>query len=146
MKLCCKKTIKIAMIFAVMVTGLNVNAQERDPFAPTGGTTKTVQKVEESNTENTSSSSVSEVSPLTSYKLNSYKVVGVMVSENKKVAAVKALNGVDYIVKTGDAVGNSGGKISSIDISGIKVKNADSEIEIPVSNKIEVNVDKGKDK
>ena len=118
-----------AGVIALGNSSLNdVKAQERDPFSPSA-----VSKVE-SKSEKSSKSKI--INQLTSSKLSTYKVIGVIVSEDRKIAAIKALNGSDYLVSKGDRLGSEGGIITDIDIEGIAVELKTGEVQIPVSNKI----------
>jgi Tfp pilus assembly protein PilP len=114
--------------------------EERDPFAPSSG--KAVQTNEVSTKSSEDQTSLENLSPKTAYKTTSYKVVGVIIANEKKLAAVKALNGADYIVSVGDELGNNHGKVSDIDISSITIKNNEGEVKIPVSNKLNLGIDK----
>jgi Tfp pilus assembly protein PilP len=113
-------------------------AQERDPFSPTGGSM--MSKVKDFMVGEEKPADFDSSSPLTSTHLSGYKIVGVIVAEDKKVVSVKALNGISYSLKVGDYLGTEGGKISDITITDITVQTPTQEIKLPVNNKIEVPV------
>ena len=125
---------------AILVTSSVAYAQERDPFSPAGGVVKVIK-------EEVAGESLfpnQALNPKIAYKITSYKVVGTLISKQKQLAAIKALNGMDYIVLVGEKIGSEGGKITKIEQDGIIIKNSEGEIKLPVSNKIEVNLDKVK--
>lgn len=125
-------------LFALFAYPLNIAiAQDRDPFSPSGSSIKTTSVTVTSDREEESS----EGNPVTSGKLSSYKVVGTIISDKKKLAAVKALSGVNYIITVGDKFGSEGGRIKDITHKGIKVENNGNIMSLQVSNKIEVNVE-----
>lgn len=139
-----KKFLKLSLTsaFAIFAIANSAVAQERDPFSPTGnGVINAVKDIVQGTDSSAQENSGVVGDPLTSSQLPAYKVAGVIVSENKKIAAVKAINGVTYIVKIGDNLGSEGGKISDITTKGINIQTATKEVKIPVSNKIEVPVD-----
>lgn len=144
-----KKPYKNSLFIAVAIA-LYSNiaiAQERDPFSPTGGNVGVMGKMRELVTGDQplpQENNFNSADPLTSTQLVSYKVIGVMVSDNQKLASVKAMNGVSYLVKVGDSIGSEGGKITDIATDGIKVQSQDKEIKLPVNNKLEVPLDAAK--
>jgi len=146
MRNCSKIAINLFLMLIATFYFSDAYAQERDPFSPSGTAVKVIQDAVQTVGQTVSSERSEELSPITAYKVNSYKVVGIMLSDTRKIAAIKALNGVDYVVKIGDKVGNDRGEVADIDISGVVIKNSEGEIKIPVSNKIEVNLDKTKNK
>ncbi len=111
----------------------------RDPFSPVSG--DIMKKIVDRN-DGTSTVTDSTVNPLTTAKINTIKVVGVILSEKKKVAAVKAINGLTYVIEEGVEIGSDGGKVSEIKYEGIVVSSDSGKVLIPVSNKLEVKVDK----
>ncbi len=121
-------------------------AANRDPFSPSGsGINPPVAPTETAGSEvDEKNNKIYDNNPLTAMQLNSYKVVGVMISDNMKIASIKAISGSSYIVKPGDSLGSEGGKISDITIDGISVQTESQEIKIPVSNKVEVPEENGK--
>jgi Tfp pilus assembly protein PilP len=139
-----KKFLKITLInaFAVFAFASTTSAQERDPFSPTGnGVINAVKDIVQGEESGAQQDQQISGDPLTSSQLAAYKVAGILVSDDKKVAAIKAINGVTYIVKLGDNLGAEGGKISDINPKGITIQTTNKEVKIPVSNKIEVPVD-----
>jgi Tfp pilus assembly protein PilP len=139
-----KKFLKLSLTsgFAIFAIANSAIAQERDPFSPTGnGVINAVKEMVQGSEATAQENPQTAGDPLTSSQLPAYKVAGVLVSEDKKVAAVKAINGATYIVKIGDSLGSEGGKISDITPKGINIQTATKEVKIPVSNKIEVPVD-----
>ncbi len=115
----------------------NQEQSTRDPFSPTyNGIIKTF------NTANSEPAVNNAVNPLTTAKVNTFKVVATIVSEKSSIAALKAINSLDYVVAVGDKVGSEGGEISEISYEGVTISSFDGKVFIPVSNKIEVKVDK----
>lgn len=134
-----RPAINLSLLVALTSIPMSLNAQTRDPFAPAGGVVKAIK-----NAVGAEATPTQALNPSTAYKLTSYKLVGVIVSEKGKLAVVKAMNGIDYILNQGDMLGSEGGKISQINIDNIKVKNSEDEVTLGVSNKIEVELDKAR--
>ncbi|MDX1949092.1 MAG: pilus assembly protein PilP [Rickettsiales bacterium] len=111
----------------------------RDPFSPTSGNIISSKSLEDSSD---AESFAKSSNPLTASKLNTFKVVGVIISEKGKVAGVKAVNGLDYVVSAGDYIGSEGGKVSEITFEGVTISSSEGKVFIPVSNKLEVKLDK----
>lgn len=131
-------SITLLALFASPAYIVIAKAEDRDPFSPSGSSVIKSKSVTISKeTEETYDAS----NPLTSSKLSSYRIVGTITSEKSDIAIVKALSGIDYIVKSGEKFGSEGGRIASITNAGIKVKNKGNNLFLPVSNKIEVNVE-----
>ncbi len=146
-----KLIIKILFIAIILFNGFSALANNsfkladgkdinniRDPFSPTSGNVITSKSANESEADSFAKSS----NPLTSSKLNTFKVVAVIISEKGKVAGVKAVNGLDYLVSSGDYVGSEGGKVSDITVEGVTITSSEGKVFIPVSNKLEVKLDK----
>jgi Tfp pilus assembly protein PilP len=143
-----KKSFKIKLIFVVILQlvlfsgAVSASAQERDPFSPTSG--GVMSRVNElvNGPEATAPATTFDaaIDPLTATQLSGYKVSGIIISDTKKLASVKGMNGVSYIVKVGDNIGSEGGKISDITLDSITVQTQSQEVKIPVSNIIEVPV------
>ena len=144
-----KKYLKINLILATVIffTAFNSFAVDRDPFSPTGGSSvvsRVKDMVNNSVNQQQPADNFNSATPLTSTQLSGYKVVGVLTSDTQKIASVKAINGVSYIVKVGDSLGSEGGKISDINVDGITIQTESQEIKLPVNNKIEVPVNAAK--
>ena len=122
-------------------------AQERDPFSPTGGGVMSrVKDLVSGTDQNAPVQNFDTSDPLSSTQLSGYKVSGVIFSDTEKLASIKAINGVSYIVKVGDSLGSEGGKVSDITLEGITVQTQSQEIKLPVSNIVEVPVGNATDK
>lgn len=141
MRICLLKTFKYIAVLAVYLFVISSSSaqQDRDPFSPTTGAV--ITKISD---DKASGRSVTDsvANPLTTAKLSTFKVIGVIIADNKKIAAVKALSGLDYIVEEGADIGSDGGKITEIKYEGVVVSDKDGRVFIPVSNKLEVKVDK----
>ena len=140
--------IALALVFAASSSFAQETASsltpERDPFSPTsGGVVSKVKELVSDEFKKGGDTKIDASSPLTSMQINAYKVVGVLVAEKNKVASVKAVNGVSYVVKIGDSLGSEGGKISEITLDGIKVQTENGEHKLPVSNVVEVPTNAG---
>ena len=136
-----KQICSIALFVLFACPPNNVFASDRDPFSPTGGngalvtTSITADAEEEENSENHAGN------PLTSSKLNNYKIIGTIISKKVKVAMVKSLSGVDYTIKVGNRLGSEGSIVKDITNKGIKLDNKGKSIFLAVSNKIEVKIE-----
>ena len=126
----------LSLLLLVSVIPADALAEGRDPFSPTGSG-NIIDKIMPNNSDNKSSNNSS--SPLTSSKLSSFRVVGVISSKDKKIGVVKSINGLDYNVQTGDAIGSEGAIIADITVDGLVVENRGKKITLPVKNKIEIN-------
>ncbi len=131
---------KLILTLLAVLIALPVNAQERDPFSPNrGGMMSAVKDLVTGDSQKPQT--IDGSSPMTSVQLSGYKVVGTMTSDEKKLASVKAINGVSYMVGIGDDIGSEGGKVKDITVDGIVVQTQEREVKLPVSNKIEVPLD-----
>lgn len=133
------------LFLAIFFSGQSF-AIDRDPFSPTGGMVGKVQEMVQQGAAiagNVADQQAAQTgaNPLTTMQINGYKVIGVMTSDTQKLASVKTVNGVSYIMKVGDSLGSEGGKISDINIDGVVVQTESQEIKLPVSNRVEVQVD-----
>lgn len=127
-------------LFALFAYPLNIaNAKDRDPFSPTSGNMVKSSSVTISSEDEDNSNLSSN--PLTSSKLSGYKIIGTITSNKIKVATIKSLSGVDYTIKIGERLGSEGGRVKDITHKGVKVSNSKNSSFLPVSNKIEVNVE-----
>ncbi len=147
-KFCKNSFIALVLAFAATASFAQETASsltpERDPFSPTsGGVVSKVKELVSDELKKNDSGKIDDASPLTSMQINAYKVVGVLVAEKNKVASIKAVNGVSYVVKIGDSIGSEGGKVSEITLDGIKVQTENGEHKLPVSNVVEVPTDAG---
>lgn len=107
-------------------------AQEKDPFMPyMAGTTQKSGKDD--------SSSVLEASlrPLDTKPLTSYKIVGTILSPEKKLGVVRAPDGRDYFITLGDKLGKEGGIVNEIAMEGISLTMGEEKVVLMVSNKVE---------
>lgn len=138
MKKSYKNNICLLAIMQIFLFAGHSLAQERDPFSPTGSMMNRVKEMVGGNTSEQPTKMFDNVSPLASTQLSGYKVIGVIIADSDKIASVKAINGVSYIVKIGDSLGSEGGKISDINVEGISVQTESQEIKLPVSNIVEV--------
>jgi Tfp pilus assembly protein PilP len=132
----------ITTAFAVILLGTllfaeNSFAQERDPFSPSSGTSLRVSNdLNQEVKQVDQGDSMSD--PLTSSKLSSFRIVGTLFSDERKFAAVKAIDGNDYVLNLGDKIGSEGGIVTDININGIVVEMNGSKLNLPVNNKIEI--------
>lgn len=136
--------IKICSVFCVaFVIGLysisGLAQSDRDPFSPSGGNVIKTKSVTLDESDNRKAADPSN--PLTASRLSAYKIIGTITSDKVKLAMVKSLSGVDYIVKPGDKMGSEGGEVSDISFKGVKVNINGSSSFLPVSNKIEVKIE-----
>jgi len=133
---------RFSALLAVAMIAFGASAQERDPFSPTGSNTGVISKMRDlvSSEPTEHINNFNSASPLISARLSSYRVAGVILSEEKKIASVKAVNGLSYLVKIGDSLGSEGGKVANITIDGITVQTESQEFKISVDNIIEVPV------
>ncbi len=136
----------LLLLLALVICPVTASAQERDPFSPTSGSgvmTK-MRELVTGDQNQQAANNFNAADPLVSTQLSGYKVIGVIVSDTQKVASIKAMNGVSYLVKVGDSFGSEGGKVSEITINGITVQTESQDIKLPVNNKIEVPVNAAK--
>lgn len=153
LKLAIKPAILLAHILLITALVFSSQAHARDPFSPFSSsedskkkdaknTDKDNKKSDAKASKNNSSSesyeerkpSISITNPLVTAPLDNYKVAAVMLTPKEAYSAIKAPNGIQFIAKKGDKVGNEGGKIEEITIEYVKVKNGEDEVKIPVSN------------
>ena len=133
----------VLLFSAFMALAGSANSQDRDPFSPSSvgsiknNFTKKEASVKVSNNDEVTPDA-RELKPLTSSKISAYKIIGTITSKKKNIAAIKAVNGLDYFAFEGDFFGNEGGKIDKISMEGVTVKINNEKILLPVSNKNEV--------
>ncbi len=133
-----KNTLCLLALAQIILYAGAAYAQERDPFSPSGnGVMDRVKDIVTGDAQANNQQN-SATTPITSTQLSGYKVVGVMISDSQKIASVKGISGVSYIVKVGDSIGSEGGKVSEITLEGITVQTESQAIKLPVSNIIEV--------
>ncbi len=84
------------------------------------------------------SSSIANSKFLTDRPLGAYNLIGIIASKNKSVAVLKSRDKREYFAKTGDKIGNQGGKITDINKDGIVVTQGSETINIGVSNQFEI--------
>ncbi len=126
--------------FAIMASVPDMALSKvRDPFSPTNGVT-VVKSVSVTTDAENEQITVGD-NPITSSKLSNFKIIGVISSDKVKIASVKSISGIDYIVKNGDRFGSEGGRITDITAKGVKVEIDGKASFLPVNNKIEVNVE-----
>jgi Tfp pilus assembly protein PilP len=113
-----------------------VEEKKRDPFSPF------VDLDSLPNSSDVGKISYKSKTTLTLYPFAQYKLTGVIISPNKSLAIIKAPNGLDYFVQKADKIGGEGYEVSEIGEDSMKVKKDNDEMEILVSNKIEVISDK----
>lgn len=140
-----KITLVAVWLFALSILIAPSLSFARDPFSPfssSGNDKKTKNKASEDSAtlsdkpveEGERKPTISIKNPLTASPLENYKLAAVLITPKQSFAVVKAANGMQYIAQKNDRVGSEGGKISEITIDNIRVKNADDEVKIPVSN------------
>lgn len=113
-----------------------VKEPARDPFQPYG----TPAMVAVASTDEGEQAQQS----LANFPLDSFKLVGVIISPDIALAAVQTRDNKDYIVTTGDKLGKEGGVVNIIRKDGMSVKIGDEKVDIAVSNKVEKINDKTK--
>jgi hypothetical protein len=59
--------------------------------------------------------------PLVQNPVNSYILMGVVISKTVKIALIRANNGQEYFIREGDLLGNAEGIITDINAIGIEV-------------------------
>lgn len=129
------------IVVTLMFACVEVSAQERDPFSPTSGSgvvSKMRELVTGDQAQQQNINNFNAADPLSSTQLSGYKVTGIIISDTQKIAAIKAMNGVSYMVKVGDSLGSEGGKVSNIALDHVMIQTESQEIKLPVSNKVEV--------
>jgi len=137
---------KFILISALMLFAGSAMAQSRDPFSPTSSSSMVSKMKDMVSSETKAQENFDSASPLTSIQLSGYRVTGVLVSEKTKVASIKAMNGVSYLVKIDDRLGSEGGKITNIEFDGVTVQTESQEIKLAVNNKTEASVENSKAK
>jgi Tfp pilus assembly protein PilP len=148
---------RVACLFFVLfsVFAIPQKSFSRDPFSPFSSSAESkkdfsknaaTKKDTDKNSKDNSISgeeaeekkpSISITNPLVTAPLDNYKIAAVMLTPKESYAVVKAPNGVQFIAKKDDRIGNEGGKIIEITIDNVKVKNGEDEVKIPVSNFVE---------
>jgi Tfp pilus assembly protein PilP len=139
-----KITLLAVWLFAFSIVVSPLSAEARDPFSPFSSsgdkknkkttTEKPAKEAETEGADETRNPSISIRNPLTSAPLDNYKLAAVLLTPKDSFAVVKAANGMQYIARKNDRVGNEGGRITEITVDNIKVKHAEDEVKIPVSN------------
>ncbi len=79
--------------------------------------------------------STGEVHPLQQSEVKEYVLMGIISSDTKKIALVRAQNGGEYFVKVGDLLGNAKGEINNISANGIEVNEKDKIVSLLVRNR-----------
>ena len=73
--------------------------------------------------------------PLVQNPVNSYILMGVVISKSVKIALIRANNGDEYFIRVGDLLGNADGTITEINEIGIKVTEENEVVELLVRNR-----------
>ncbi len=75
--------------------------------------------------------------PLLQNPVNSYILMGVVISKNVKIALIRANNGEEYFIREGDLLGNAEGTITDINAIGIEVTEENKPVTLAVRNRSE---------
>ena len=75
---------------------------------------------------------VASKNPLQRYRLEAYRLTGIVVSTTKKEAVIVAPDGKTYFVKEGDYLGNMGEKIVAIERNALVLVRGDKRIVFPI--------------
>ncbi len=75
---------------------------------------------------------VASKNPLQRYRLEAYKLTGIVVSATKKEAVIVAPDGKTYFVKEGDYLGNMGERIVAIERNALILVRGDKRIVFPI--------------
>ncbi len=73
--------------------------------------------------------------PLLQHPVNSYILMGVVISKTVKIALIRANNGEEYFIRVGDLLGNAEGTITDINGSGIEVSEENKVVSLAVRNR-----------
>ena len=73
--------------------------------------------------------------PLLQHPVNSYILMGVVISQTVKIALIRANNGEEYFIREGDLLGNAEGKITDINGFGIEVTEENKVVSLAVRNR-----------
>jgi len=73
--------------------------------------------------------------PLLQNPVNSYILMGVVISKNVKIALIRANNGEEYFIREGDLLGNAEGTITDINAIGIEVTEENKPVTLAVRNR-----------
>lgn len=140
-----KITLLAAWLFAFSIVVSPLSTEARDPFSPFSSSSdkknkkskesdKPSKEAETESSDDSRNPSISIRNPLTSAPLDNYKLAAVLLTPKDSFAVVKAANGMQYIARKNDRIGSEGGRITEITVDNIKVKHAEDEVKIPVSN------------
>ena len=75
--------------------------------------------------------------PLVQNPVNSYILMGVVISKTVKIALIRANNGAEYFIREGDLLGNAEGIITDINAIGIEVTEENKPVTLAVRNRRE---------
>ncbi len=76
-----------------------------------------------------------KVHPLQKQSVKNYTFMALITSEKGDIAMVRAKSGEEYFVRVNDALGNAGGKITSINKRGIEITEKDKVVSLLVRNR-----------
>ncbi len=78
---------------------------------------------------------VLDIHPLQQHPVESYTLMGILVSSNWGVAMIRSLSGEEFFVHMGDRLGNNEGVITAIFGSGLEVEEQENIIVLNVKNR-----------
>jgi len=76
-----------------------------------------------------------ELHPLLQHEVQNYILMAVIVSKNTKLALIRANNGGEYFIRTGDFLGKYEGQITAINGQGIEVTEKNKIVLLNVRNR-----------